>query len=217
MKDESRTFPDAVARIVPLTTHPGDSKRRRAVRLFLVCAGCFFASIASRGQDTNYAIFLPATRLESFDTNIGKIIIKGTTEVGTVSANTGVLSVKFREITDTSSGEKGHGAAIEILRGAQSREVLLIDDDELAPLLNALDYFNRLDVSVTSLNSFDAAYTTKGGFRIAALGNRRTGQVQFGVRDLRTGSAPVVLSREQMTLLWGLIDQAKKQLDALSK
>src|SRR4051794_25517439 len=102
MKDESRTFPDAVARIVPLTTHPGDSKRRRAAVVFLVGAGCFFASIASRGQDTNYVIFLPATRLESFDTNIGKIIIKGTTEVGTVSANAGVLSVKFREITDTS-------------------------------------------------------------------------------------------------------------------
>jgi hypothetical protein len=162
-------------------------------------------------------VVLPPTKLEALETNVGVILIKGSTDVGTVSANSGVLAVKFKETTDTSTGEKAHGIAIEMQRGNLPRDVLLIDYEELAPLLTALDYFNRLDVSVTALNSFDAAYTTKGGFRIAALGNRRTGQVQFGVRDMRVGSSPIGLSRDQMTQLWQLIDQAKQQLDILRK
>jgi hypothetical protein len=74
-----------------------------------------------------------------------------------------------------------------------------------------------MDVSVTPLTAFDAAYTTKGGFRIAALGTRRTGAVQFGVRDARIGSTPVVFSRDDMSRLSSLINQAKATLDSIRR
>jgi hypothetical protein len=92
---------------------------------------------------------------------------------------------------------------------------MLIDYDELPSLLAAIDYLSKVEVSVSPMETFDAAYTTKGGFRIAALGTRRTGLVQFGVRDTRNNAAPVVFSREEMTRLGSLIDQAKRQLDGL--
>jgi len=63
----------------------------------------------------------------------------------------------------------GFWGAVEIGRQGQFKDMMLIDYDELASPLNAIDYLSKLDVSVSSLNSFDAAYTTKGGFRPAQL------------------------------------------------
>jgi hypothetical protein len=166
---------------------------------------------------TNLYPLAPATKLEAFDTNVGTIVIKASTELGAVAAKTGAISVKYKEFTETATGRKEHGIAIEITRPGQFKDVMLIDYDELASLLNAIDYFGKLDVSVSSLDAFDAAYTTKGGFRIAALGARRSGLVQFGVRDTRSNAPPVVLTRDEMVRLSTLIDQAKTQLDGLPR
>jgi hypothetical protein len=82
--------------------------------------------------------------------------------------------------------------------------------------VNAIDYLNKLNVTATPLNALDAAYTTKSGFRLTALGTRRTGVIQFVVRDTRTGSAPVTLSRQDLAQFLALINQAKTTLDSLS-
>ncbi|HVV73288.1 MAG TPA: hypothetical protein VHI52_17585, partial [Verrucomicrobiae bacterium] len=41
-------------------------------------------------QDTNVWAWVPATKLEAFETNVSRIIIKGTTEMGTVTALNGL-------------------------------------------------------------------------------------------------------------------------------
>ena len=171
-------------------------------------------------QETNPSPILPATKLEASETNVGAIVLKATTDLGAVSTASGVVTVRYKENTDTATGHKEHGLAIELARQFPPKDTMLIDYDELASLLNAIDYLSKVDVGVTSLNSFDAAYTTKGGFRIAALGTRRTGIVQFGLRDVRVTAPPFLplpLSRDEMTRLWTLIDQAKQQLDALRR
>ncbi len=88
-------------------------------------------------------------------------------------------------------------------------------NDEIASLLAALNYLSRLDASASALNTFDAAYTTKGGFRIAALGSRCTGAVQYAVRDARNASPPILFAGVEMGRFSGLIEQAKATLDAL--
>jgi hypothetical protein len=167
-----------------------------------------------RAQDTNVFSIVPATKLEAITTNVSTIIIKGTTDLGGFAAKTATISVKCKDYSDPASGHREQGISIEIVRNDQPKDVMLVDYDELAPLINAIDYLSKLDVSVSPMETFDAAYTTKGGFRLAALGTRRTGQVQFGMRDIRYNSAPVVMTREEMTRLDSLIDQAKRQLDA---
>src|SRR5690349_23959906 len=112
----------------------------------------------------------PATKLESFETNVAAVILKGTTEIGSISGNTGLVAVKCKEITDTSTGHKEQGLGLEITLKGQPKDTLLIDYDEIAALVSAIDYISKLDVTATPLNFFDAAYTTRGGFRIAALG-----------------------------------------------
>jgi hypothetical protein len=186
---------------------------RRWTLIPLAALGFSFLGNVSPAQVTN--IWPAATKLESFDTNISSIVVRATTEIGVLSVNTGAVSVRCREITEPSSGHRELGIALEITRRGQGKDTLLIDYDEISALLSAFDYLSKLDFSVTSLNAFDAAYTTKGGFRVASFGIRRTGAVQFAVRDARTNMPPVVLSRQDMSRLVGLVEQAKKTLDSL--
>jgi len=180
----------------------------------LILAG--FTHLAP-GQLTNLCQPLPPTRLDAFDTNTGVVILKGSTDLGAISASAGEVGVRCREITDTSTGRKEQGLSLEIAPQGQVRSVLQIDYDEVAPLLDAIEYITRLEVTATPLNSFDAAYTTKSGFRIAALGTRRTGTIQFGVRDARIGGTPVVFSRDDMSRLAALLNQGKATLDSLRR
>jgi hypothetical protein len=184
--------------------------------ILIATVGCSFLTSLSHGQDATVLLPAPATKLESLETNVGIVIIKASTEIGVLSVNTGVVSVKCREVTDE-TGRKERGIAVEIGQKGQLKDRMLIDNDELNPLLNGLGYLNKLETSVTSLNAFDAVYTTKGGFRIAALGNRRTGSIQFAVRDARLSLSPVLLSRQEMTQFCVYMDQAKKQLDLLGQ
>ena len=190
---------------------------RRSLIIFIAVIGCTLLRSWAQDQFTNYFQIIPLTKLESFETNLEVVIFKATTEVGAISTDAGSVAVKSKEITDTSTGRKEQGISVEITPRGQLKETLLIDYDELASLANAIDYITKLDVTATPLTSFDAAYTTKGGFRIAALGTRRTGAIQFGVRDARTLSTPVTFSRDDMTRLSSLINQAKGILDSLRK
>jgi len=168
-------------------------------------------------QDATAPLLLPATKLESFETNVGILIIKGTTEVGAVSGTGGDVTVKCREVSDAATGRKERGVALEIIEQGQLKDRLLIDYDELEPLLKGVDTLSKIDSSVTSLDSFDAAFTTRGGLRLAALGNRRTGSFRFGLRDLRQNLAPISFSREEMVRFSSLMTEAKKRLDSIGK
>jgi hypothetical protein len=157
----------------------------------------------------------PATKLESIETNIGVVIIKAGSEMGSVAVNTGAVSVRAREVTDSSTGHKEQGLAIDVTPKGQPKDTMLIDYDEIAALVSGIDSLSKLNLSVTALNAFDAAYTTRGGFRISALGIKRTGAIQFSFREARVGSPPVLLSRDEMFRFLVLINQAKSTLDSL--
>ncbi len=189
----------------------------KPIRTTLAILGFALPLIAAQAQVTNVVCWLPATKLEAFDTNLSVVILKASTDVGAISADAGDVGVRGREITDASTGLKEQGIALDITVKGQAKDTLLIDYDEIASLVTAIDYITKLDVSVTPLTAFDAAYTTKGGFRIAALGTRRTGVIQFGVRDARSLSTPVVFSRDDMSRLSGLINQAKGVLDSVRR
>ena len=78
-----------------------------------------------------------------------------------------------------------------------------------------MEYLSNVQFSITPLDTFDAEYTTKGGFRIAALGNRLTGRTQYSVRDARADMTSIPLSSQDMVRLKGFIGLAKAKLDSL--
>lgn len=153
--------------------------------------------------------------MESFATNIGTLVIKGSAEIGVVSANTGTVALKCREVTDASSGRKEVGISVDLNHEPQFRETRYVDYDELESLINAIAYLNKVDWSITSLNTFDAAITTRSGFRASAFSSKRSGAIEFAVRTAGSGNPAILLSRDQMAELRGLLEQARTKLDSI--
>jgi len=182
----------------------------------MVLLGYLIFTNLTAAQSASPVTAAPATKLGSLEATVSVVVLKGTTDLGSVPGKAGAVAVKCREVTDTSTGQKERGIALEITQKDQPKDVLLVDYDEIARLLSAIEYVRALDPTVTPLAAFDAAYTTKGGLRVAALGTRRTGAVQFAVRDVRLTNAPVVLSPEGMASFSGLISQARTVLDSLA-
>jgi hypothetical protein len=188
-------------------------RNTRAILLWLPVL-CTFVNPAI-AQDTNAYTFAPATRLESFATNTDTVVIRGSADIGVVSANAGTIAVKCREVSAADSGRKEVGISVDLNHGQELRETRYIDYDELESLINALTYLNKVDWSITSLNSFDAAITTRSGFRAAAFSSRRSSAIEFAVRTAGSGNAPILLSRDQMAEFRGLLEQARTRLDSV--
>jgi hypothetical protein len=135
--------------------------------------------------------------------------------LGSFSTDTANVIVRCREVSDTSTGHKEQGLAIEIAQRAPARTTFLIDYDEIASLVKAMDYLNKVDVATTAFNYVDAEYTTRGGLRLTAFGARRTGSIQFGIKDARVDYPPIVFSRQQLVQFLQFLNQGKATLDSL--
>jgi hypothetical protein len=186
--------------------------RAKLIWVAVLSSAIFNAAIA---QDTNAYSFAPATRLESFATNTDTVVIRGSADIGVVSANTGTIALKCREAAEAGSGRKEIGISVDLNHGQELRETRYIDYEELESLINAIAYLNKVDWSITSLTSFDAGITTRSGFRASAFSSRRSSAIEFAVRTAGSGNPPILLSRDQMSELRGLLDQARTKLDSI--
>jgi len=166
-------------------------------------------------QDTNAYAYSPATRLESFATNTDTVVVRGSADIGVVLADAGAITIKCREISEIATGRKEVGISVDLGHNQQSKETRYIDYDELEPLINALTYFNKVDWSITSLNSFDASISTRSGFRASAFSSKRSSAIEFAVRTAGTGNPPILLSRDQLAEFRGLLEQARTKLNAI--
>ena len=190
---------------------------RRCMAVLIAVAGVATLTGPAGAQETNGCLLVPATKLEAFETNTDTVIIKATAPIGTVPAHGGEVSVRCREITDAGTGHRESGIVVDIALGGPTESGLLVDYDELDSLVDGMEYLGKLDWSVTTLPDFLAVYTTKGGFRVVARGSRRTGNIEFDVRNTRANDPRLPLSRDQLGQLRSLVDQAKAKLDSLRK
>jgi hypothetical protein len=175
----------------------------------------FYAASAVYAQDTN--VITLYTKLEAFEAQTGKTIIKAWGQMGTISANATVISVSCREATDVVSGEKESGVVVGFKTGNSREYRMVVDYDELDSVLEAIDYISKVDLSVTSLPSFQAIYRTRSDLRFLAYNStQRTGTVQalqIGYSDANR----IPLGSDQLNQFKVLMRGAKEKLDALKK
>jgi hypothetical protein len=173
----------------------------------LIALACLVARVAV-AQDTNDL----KTQIGWFETRTNVVIIKSYGPVGGIALGTQELSVRSKQTVDTSTGEKAFGLMIECESAATS-ERMLVDDDEIDSLINAVNYLAKINFDASPLPGFEASYTSKAGLRVIAHGDRRDGGVQAYVQ---LGDGPrTPLSAVQMSQLYGLLDQGRKSLAAL--
>ncbi len=160
-------------------------------------------------QDTNVL----KTELGEFEARTGTVIVKGFTQVGSLAVGQTVITVRCKESTDINTGHKADGLAIEVAGQPPLRERILVDYDEIDSLLNGINYLNKITYNVTALQGFEAGYSTKAGLRVVANSVRRQGGIQA---SLEYGDDPrILLTSDQMSQLYGLIEQARNTLDSL--
>ncbi|MDE3065955.1 MAG: hypothetical protein KGJ60_00245 [Verrucomicrobiota bacterium] len=181
----------------------------RPLCVTFIVAGCWFA-LASGAQEATNA---PKTEIENFEAQTNAVIIKGFGQVGSVTTDAGVISVRCKESDDVSAGRKAYGLTVVFDGNRREHEREVVDDDEMDSLLNGLDYLGKITYDATPLPGFEATYTTRSGLRIVAYSSRRQSGIQ---KFLEFGGDPrISLTPDQLAQFQKLIEQAKKTLDSL--
>lgn len=176
--------------------------------IFLAAAIVAFAWVAT-AQDTNNL----KTVLGVFESRTGAVIIKAVGQVGSVAAGPQEISVRVKETTDVSIGQKTYGLIIQVESGQTLFARIYVDDDEIDPLLNAINYLLKINYDVTALPGFEAGFTTKAGLRVLAHSIRRNGGIQHFLQYADEPRIP--LDTMQLSQLYTFIAQGRKQLDEL--
>jgi hypothetical protein len=178
------------------------------IHIILTAAFCSLV-LSAQAQDTNSL----KTNLGVFETQTGTVLIKGYSQTGMLTVGTDVITVYCKESADITTSHKADGLAIVISGNSSPRKRILVDYDELGSLLDSVNYLNKISYDVTPLSSFEASYSTKSGFRVAANSLRKQGTIQTSLEygdDLK-----ILLTTDQMTQYYRLIEQARKNLDTL--
>jgi len=158
---------------------------------------------------------VPPTKLEAFEAQTGTVIIKGAAQIGSLDVGTANVIVISKESKDVSTGRKEYGMAIEADANNQRVWKKVVDYDEIDSLLSNLDYLAKIDYNVTPQPTFVAGYSTKSGFRVGAFTSQRRGAIQFFLQDYSTNTPRILITPTQLAQFQNLIEQAKKNLDAL--
>ena len=113
----------------------------------------------------------PATQLEEIQRRTGKVLVRGFTDVAGLRADDGtivrVLAVELSEL----KGDRAYGLAIEIRPPARGERAVLsfVDENEIGPLLDALNDLTKLDHGATTLSNYEARYRTHGSLEVANI------------------------------------------------
>lgn len=178
---------------------------------FILMALCTILPFASYGQIATNA---PATEIENFESQPDTVIVKGFGEVGSITTDTGVISVRCKESQDALAGKRMYGIAVAFTSNS-SRGYLVVDYDELDPLIRSLNYLANISYNVTTLPAFDASVTTRSGLCISAHSERKQGGIQMFVQFGDSWKIP--LTSVQFQQLQSLISQSRTDLDGMRK
>ena len=175
--------------------------------LLLTMLGSLVLSVSA--QDTNSL----KTDLGVFEAQTGTVLVKGFGHIGSLTVGTDRITVSCKESTDITTGRKIDGLAILIQGNTSLRKRILVDYEEIDPLLEGINYLNKISYEITPLPGFEACFATKAGLMVVANSQRRQGLIQDSLEygdDIR-----ILLTPDQMTQFYRLLEQAKKSLDNL--
>jgi len=172
--------------------------------------------VSAQEQSELASVVQPATKLEAFSATTGVVVVKGYTTIGSVGGWKGLVTVdarEFRDANNPSSAKYGVAITVKEPGGLQRENTSFIDEDEIDSLLQGLDYIIKIDASATSLESFEASYTTKGDLSVAAFATKGD-DVNFAASSGRIGRVTAFLKLADATELRQFLAQAKEAIGA---
>ena len=161
--------------------------------------------------------YAPRNKLEEYDTRVDTILIKGQTWTGLLRAQNGSARVEAIEIRDTRDQTRASGAIIVITssqpEGSPPEVRVLIDYDEIDPLVNAFDTMVKASDAITKLGHFETHYRTHGDFEIMVFKEVAGGAINASVEGGFYERKRLFMTIDDMIKLRWMIAQAKEKLD----
>jgi len=197
----------------------------RSVILSALIIGVSFASVCAqrRGgrlpppRDSQF--YAPRNKLEEFEGRVDAILFKGQTWVGNLRAQNGTARVEAIEIRDTRDSTRASGVVITINSsepiGSPPEIRVLIDYEEINPLVAAFDTIAKADDSITKLAHFEARYRTHGDFEIMAFKEIAGGAIAAAVEGGFYDRKRLLMNLDDLVKLRWMIVQAKEKLDGI--
>ncbi|MBP7149735.1 MAG: hypothetical protein KBD01_19590 [Acidobacteria bacterium] len=184
--------------------------------LFVACAllsatYCALAQAVPEPAQT----FEPRTRLEELQYREGAVIVTGSSFVGRYAPPTGggPLIVTARELIDLSTGARTYGITVRVHDVEDVRGMALVDDDEIGPLIEALDDLSSLDKKITKLDRFEAAYRTRGGLEILVFTDRNADAMFVAISAGDAPRARMEIPYREFPRIRELVAKATEVLD----
>lgn len=158
--------------------------------------------------------FEPLTKMEALDSQVGAVLIKNSTYIGSVSGFSGIVMVTSYEFVDAGTGRKDYGIGVEIREtGKSEREGrTFIDYDEIDALIRAMDYIIRIERSA-SMENFEAQYRTRGELLVSTF-IRPNGALQAAISIGYFRRAEIIIQPGKFADFRKLIADAKSTLDS---
>ena len=161
--------------------------------------------------------YAPRNKLEEFETRVDTILFKGQTWTGLLRALNGTARVEAIEIRDNRDSTRANGVLITMNSpepgGTPPDLRVLIDYEEIDPLLAAFDRIAKADESVTKLAHFEAHYRTHGDFEIMTFKEIAGGVISAAVEGGFYDRKRLLMNVDDLIKLRWMIAQAKERLD----
>lgn len=198
---------------------PAFLTRRFAPLLFLLVAlGTSVAAQQPSAPLPSPVPYEPLTRLEALDTQVGAVVVKNYTYIGSVTSPRGVAMVTSYEFVDAQTGRKDYGIGVEVREIEKTEKpereaATFVDYEEIDALLRAIDYISRIDKS-SSMENFEAEYRTRGELGVSTF-IRPNGTLQAAVSIGLFRRTEMTISLGKLADFRKLIADAKTTLDKI--
>jgi hypothetical protein len=179
-------------------------------KIFFTCAAVLFAC-AVHAQETNAL----KTEIENFEVRTNTVIVKGFGLIGSVSFGAGTISIRSKESSDLNGGGKVYGVALELTGQNPPRQFAILDEAELEPLANGLDYLAKITSDASALPAFEAEFKTRSGLRFIAFSSRRQSNIQHFIQF--DDCPRISLNTDEMVQLKNLVGQALNAINDLKR
>jgi hypothetical protein len=156
----------------------------------------------------------PLTDLELFQDTYGATLLKGFTELPRVRGTAGSVQVTVVEFRNTANNTRVKGVAVDVTTAQNEKARSFIEYAELDALIRGVTFISKVDKGMSSLQSLEAVFTTKGEFSISDFFNWQ-GESRVAVTAGRYEPKTVLIDQAGQTILLGQFQQAKTTLDEL--
>lgn len=160
----------------------------------------------------------PRTKLEAIESGYERVLIKGFTQIASLSVRGVDIRVDAVEIKEArAGGDRATGIVIALREQGEAphENRAFVDYEEIERLIRALESVTHVNESVTKLVGFEARYRTLGDLEISVFRQSRVSGTAASLSSGICDRVTALLTLDEVDRLRAHIIEAKARLDEI--